>query len=355
MREYDPTWGVPSPAPAEPERERRNYTEASIQAAIAGASGTSSAATIEATAAAEIAAGIWGRAFAAARVDPVTSATRALTPEVLSTIGRELILRGEAAFEIVVRRGRLELDCSSWWNVRGGARRDSWVYDLSISGPDTIETRTLVADRVVHPRYAVAPNAPWTGLSPLALQRNTAALAANLELRLGQEAGGQVGQLIAVPDTGDDDLKAGLKSANGRVILVPTTSSGFEGLGDAPRQDWSPKRLGGNPPESLRGLRGDTMQTVLAACAVPVELLQRADGTALREAYRQFVAAAVQPVGRQVARELAEKLDAPGLRLEFGDLAGSDLAGRARAFAALVKSGVSIERAAAQTGLLEPE
>ena len=85
---------------------------------------------------------------------PETPATRALTPSVLASIGRGLMLPGETVFEIVVVDGELQLQPAGTWNVAGGPLRSSWVYELTLSGPSGTETRTLAESRVVHLQYA---------------------------------------------------------------------------------------------------------------------------------------------------------------------------------------------------------
>ena len=350
-REYDSSWGYP----LETRQESTTFTDARVASAIAAAVGTAS--DPQALAAAEIASGLWSRAFASARVEPMTRATSALTPQCLALIARELVRAGEFAAEIRVRRGRVALEPASWWDVRGGVDESTWIYELTSSGPDATATRTVPGDRVVHCRYAVSPSAPWRGLSPLALQKETAALAAWLELRLRQEASGPVGSLFALPSVdGTEDLQAKLKALAGGALLLPSTSGGWQaGQDGAPRRDWTPDRMGAEPPDSLVSLRDSAALHVLAACGVPVEILQRSDGTALREAWRQFLHAAVQPVARMVVDELARKLDTPGLRLSFDALMASDLSGRARAFQSLVNAGMDIAKAAALAGLMEAE
>ena len=56
-----------------------------------------------------------------------------------------------------------------------------------------------------------------------------------------------------------------------------------------------------------------------------------------------------------MAAELAEKLDAPRLALDFSALFASDITGRARAFASMVQAGMNVEKAAALSGLLAEE
>ena len=73
-----------------------------------------------------------------------------------------------------------------------------------------------------------------------------------------------------------------------------------------------------------------------------------------REAYREFIATTVEPLGRIIAAELADKLDTPGLALGFEALAASDMAGRSRAVGSLVKAGWSPQEAATAVGLDPP-
>ena len=91
-----------------------------------------------------------------------------------------------------------------------------------------------------------------------------------------------------------------------------------------------------------------------AILPVPTSLLERADGTALREAWRQFLHASVMPVSLSVSAELSEKLDTD-IRLSFDRMFASDLSGRARAFQSMVGGGMDVQKAAALAGLMEPE
>ena len=66
-----------------------------------------------------------------------------------------------------------------------------------------------------------------------------------------------------------------------------------------------------------------------AILPVPTSLLERADGTALQEAWRQFLHASVMPVSLSVSAELSEKLDTD-IRLSFDRMFASNLSWRAR-------------------------
>ena len=80
-----------------------------------------------------------------------------------------------------------------------------------------------------------------------------------------------------------------------------------------------------------------------------------AAGTSAREALRRWLHTTVGPLAVLVQSELRKALEAPDITLSFESLFASDLSGRARAFASLVKSGLTTDRAAALAGLLADE
>ena len=76
-REYDPTWGVPSPAPMETRQDSAltdSYTDLRVQTALAEAIGETGDA--QALGAVEIAAGTWGRSLAASTGHAVPRSVR---------------------------------------------------------------------------------------------------------------------------------------------------------------------------------------------------------------------------------------------------------------------------------------
>ena len=214
---------------------------------------------------------------------------------------------------------------------------------------------------MLHFRYAPEPERPWSSPSPLGYARATGRLAANLELRLGEESGARVGYVLPVPADGGDgstedplaSLKKDLAALQGNTALVETTSAGYgEGRAAAPLADWKAQRMGANPPATLAELRGAAAMDVLAACGVPPALADgRSQGASQREAWRRFSVGTLQPAARLVAEEMAFKLDTPGLRLHFEALGSADLAGKSRAVGIFVKSGVPLARALEMAGL----
>ena len=337
------------------DRETRaeTFTEAALELLSQGAD--SPKAKPGAIAALEIALGLWGRAFASATVEP-SSMSVALTPSVLEMIGRELIRVGEAVFLIEVADGRMMLQPSKTWDLKGGPDPATWTYAITLAGPSTTtKTKNVSERRIVHVRYGADPDRPWRGVGPLERAKTTATLAANVETRLSEELGQSAGEVLPVPDGKTKSaLQKDLRTIKGKIALVESTSSGWgDGSQGAPRRDLVQNRIGANPPEVLATLRSDSALSVLAACGVPVTLLERADGTSLREAWRQFLHSSVTPVADIVAAELSDKL-AVDIKLNFDRMFASDLSGRARAFQSMVGGGMDVAKAAALAGLMEP-
>ena len=341
------------------QREAVPFTDAVVAALTAQAGGTGTG-DPSAIAALEAAAGLYAAAFAGARVTPANPMTAGLTPGCRALIARDLIRRGEHVSQIIIAGGMARLQPIGSWDVRGPADERGWWYRVDEYGPSDNRTSVVPGQSVIHARYAVDSARPWYGLAPLQWARATGTLAANLEARLGEEAGGPVGHLLPVPqdggDGGDEDplasLKADLAKGRGRTMLVETTSAGFgEGRMAAPQEDWKPRRFGASPPDALPTLRSDAALAVLAACQVPTSLVSDADGTAQREAWRRWAMGPLAGLAAVVEAELAAKLDQP-VRFDFAGLWAHDLAGRASSFKAMVTGGMDPGKAAGLAGLM---
>ena len=347
----------------EPEkRESVPFTDAVVAALTAQAAGTATG-DPSAIAALEAAVALYSRAFAAATVTPA-EARSLLTAPYMALLARNLIRRGEDVHQVMVERGMVRLQPIGSWDVRGGPREAEWWYRCDRFGPSGNLTELVPAAAVLHVRYAVDSARPWYGISPLGWARSTGTLAANLETRLGEEAGGPVGHVIPYPTgpddpTDDDDpltmLRADLAAAKGRTILAETTAAGGgEGRVAAPQSDWKPQRFGAHPPASLPSLRTEAGMSVLSACGVPVSLVTDADGTSQREAWRRFVMGAVEPLLSIVALEVEAKLETR-VTFDLSRLWAHDLAGRASSFKAMVTAGMDVAKAAALSGLMSDE
>ena len=255
--------------------------------------------------------------------------------------------------------GMVQLIPASSWHWEGTHDPSTWTTRVTCYGPSTSTTWNLPASGVVFVRWGSSPGQPYTGTGPLAWAHTTARLQSETERSLADEAQGPLAQLLAIPsdggDDGDDDplkaLKADIKGARGKALLVETSAAGWgEGKTAAPQRDWQAARLGPMPPESMATIRRDAFEAVLAACGTPPSLFVDSDGTSQREAGRRWHLGTVLPLARLLEAELEAKLETP-VRLRF-DLYNVDLAGRAQAFQKLVAGGVGVNEALATSGLL---
>ena len=271
----------------------------------------------------------------------------------MGLIGRELVRCGEAVFEIAIDNGTLALLPCSSYSIAGDPEPSTWAYEVNLSGPSSIVTRTIQPDRILHLVYARSPDHPWRGISPIQASATTRILLDNLELRLAQETGAAVGELIPVPNvktTGQ--LQTDIRAMKGSVALVETTAQSWgAGQVSSPSGDYQVMRIGANPPGTLPELRRQAEQSILAACGLPVTLLGGGDGTASREGFRQFLHGTVMPVSIDLAHVIAKQFDT-SISFSFDRPFASDLSGRARAFQSMVGGGIDVDRAAALAGLM---
>ena len=342
--------------------ERRDsggdFSDAVVRLIEAQAAG--SAADASSTAVVEAAAGALSRAFAAARVDGPPHVLEAVEPGFLAQVGRDLIRSGDSMHVIDVDRdGRVTLLPCSSWHFEGDAHPRTWRVRATFYGPSTSTTRHLPFAGVVFVRWGSSPGQPYVGTGPLSWAHTTARLQSETERSLADEVGGPLAQLLAVPQDGGDDsgddplaaLKADVRTARGRALLVETVAAGWgEGRSSAPQRDWQASRLGPNPPESMATIRQDAFAAVLAATGTPPSLFVDSDGTSQREAVRRWHLGTVLPLARILEHELSAKLEAD-VRLTF-DAYPLDLVGRASAFTKLVAGGVPVSEALATSGLL---
>ncbi|MCY4557098.1 MAG: hypothetical protein OXF79_12110 [Chloroflexi bacterium] len=354
-----------------PNRERRNsggdYGRAIIRAVEANAAGTGATADSTYSAAIESAAGFMSRTLAAAKVTGPDWARQAISPVVLGQIGRDLIRDGESLHKLDVRDGRLWLLPSSSWNWHGGANPLDWTCRVTCYGPSTSETEFVRYADVVFVRWGQSPGTPYIGQPATNWATNTGRIHGQVERSLADEASGPITNLLPVPPQGaaegdDDDkvdpldeLTADIRNARGKALLLETTYEGFgDGRGSAPQKDWSPNRLGPNPPDALVELRRDTYDAMLAAAGTPPALMDgRADGTSQRESLRRYRMTTLDGVAALLSFELSEKLETD-IGIEFDPYA-LDMVSRGQVVKALVAAGVDLERALSAVDVLQTE
>ena len=345
-------------------REKResggDFSDAVVRLIEAQAAGT--AADASSTAAVEAASGALSLAFASAEVVGVGAwAQETVTPAFLAQVGRDLIRNGDSMHVIRVDgMGRARLIPASSWHWEGSHDPDSWTVRVTSYGPSTSTTWNLPASGVIFVTWGSTPGQPYVGTGPLSWAHTTARLQSETERSLADEAQGPLAQLLAIPqDGGDDDgndplarLKADIRTARGKALLVETSSAGWgEGRTAAPQRDWQASRLGPNPPESMATIRKDSFEAVLAACGTPPSLFVDSDGTSQREALRRWHLGTVLPLARLLEHELTAKLETP-VELKFDSYA-LDMVSRATVVAKLAQAGVPMATALEAVGLAD--
>ena len=340
-----------------PEVREAAYTDALVRYLVGNAEGGNT--DVKGSGALEIAAGIIGRSFASAVPVNAGRATPLLTPDCLQTIGREIVRTGECVFLISAAGGILELLPVHTWEITGSPRKSSWVYRLDLAGPTEYNASARVAEGdVVSVKWAVDPSRPWCGISPLTFAHLSGQLHVKVVEALRDEAGGPRGTLLPIPKNPDKTvagLAGEIKDLKGGVTLVERMDSMWQAEADKTREGWNPKRLGAAPGQPLVDLHTTATRVALACCGIPAELADAGvDATSRREAWRQFLHGTLAPLGRIAAAELRTKLELPAdFGFDWTELAASDTQGRARAFGALAKGGVELERALTMTGFTD--
>ena len=330
-----------------PVEVRESFTDQVVGRIMAAAGGASSGTALGVV---ETAARWWGSGLASATVNPDNLALQAVSPTVLSSIGRSLCRDGESLHVIDVRSGRVTLTPVGSWTVHGDSDPASWRYQVTLNGPSTSRTIIRTGASVLHVRYAPDPNRPWAGRSPMMMAADTARAAGRLENATSEELNFTQSQLI-VPrkSAGDYGIADTLNPETIQKIVSAFAEHTHTGAFVIPA-DVSPQRLGPEPPDSFPLLRDRLESSLLALHGLPPALLaSRGTGTAMRESYRQLLHGLLKPLGLLVSEELQAKLH-PDASLSFDALRAGDIQGSARAFGSLTKAGLSTEQAASIVG-----
>ena len=325
-----------------PRSERRGYTELQSARVREEAEGRPSG-----TSAVEVVANMFADVLAAARVE----GTDVLGPDLLHHVGGELVRRGEVVLVVDVEDG-LGLVPTSDHQVL-----DGWRYRVEIpEPPGKVRKRTVPRDGVMHVMWRRHPREPWRGISPGSGAGTPAVqLAHRAEVKIMEEWRAPTAHIVPVPNPESaKGIREDLAAAKGGAVTPESTAAGWDqGPAGAPRQDFQAQRLGPTVPETmLRGHR-DAVIAVAGEYGVPEALLAGdADGTAMREGYRRWILARVDPLARRIAAEASRVLETP-VTISLRSLWGHDLQGRAAAVQKLVAAGVDVDSARQVAGLGE--
>ncbi len=344
------------PWTAKPETRAVDYTDTLVALLVERATGNTTAADSQATAAFESAVGTVGRGFAACEVTADSpSVQAALTPDVMELVGRSLVRGGEIVLYIDTTDGVVNLLPAQSHNVYGGPMPSSWRYDVSLSGPSVTQSYyDINAQSVLHFRYAAHRTTPWRGQSPIEVAHLSGKLSAETVKALGDEAGGPVGRILGLPTDGADpgivQFKRDLAAARGGIATV---ENGDWGKIDGSYASMKTERFGAEPSRPLVDLAKQASSEIFSAVGFNPALFQSGDAASLRESWRLALFQCLAPLGRKVQAELSLKLGM--VEITWSELRASDLQGRARGFQSLVGGGLSVQAAAAEAGLMHRE
>lgn len=321
-----------------PEIEERAYTDVITEALVNAAADATISSYVTAL---EIAAGQLQRAFASANV--AGPGADAFPPDVLGQAARSLVELGEAVY---YRQGNRLIRSPNYSRIGDDFILNTPAGDIMVG-----------IERIFMPQWN-QDAASLKGVSPLATARNLNSIVKKLESAFNQESGAVVGYLLPIPSDGQgrniEKLKDDLAQLKGNIAVIETARAAWgEGQAAAPRRDFELSRMGPDFPDANVEMYTRASELVLAACGYPVQLVQKSDGTAQREAWRRYLHGTISPIGKLFEYE-SKRIGLP-VSISFDSLFASDIQGRARAFQSLVKGGMTIERAAAASGLLEEE
>ena len=262
-------------------------------------------------------------------------------------------MKGEAVFALGVSGSRVMLTPSTGYSIQGDADPATWWYRLNLPGPTNTRFRILPADAVVHIRIGASPERPWLGRGPLQRAVADAKLAPAVVKALEAEARIPVGRLAWNAGSPDKAKHyAGNIARGGVIVQTPERPTVDPGAGFEGGSRWKPEVLGPQPDQTTAALRNDVGRDLFSAFGLsPALFAARGDGGGQREAWRRAWAGTFAPVARIIEAELRDKLDLRALTIRLSELRASDVQGRARAAAALMKAEVPQDQALRLAGL----
>ena len=264
------------------------------------------------------------------------------------------MVEGESLWAIVVKGGSVGLYEASR-STPLGASPTRWDYELTLPAPEGEAVLRFPSEAVCHFTWSTASGVPWKGISPLATLSGEAL--AGLEQTIGYEAGISTGQVVLIPQAGENTgaqaLRDSIQKLKGKTAVLDVELASFQESTGGGSRGFTTLRLGPDFGAATAAIRQQLNQAVLAACGIPAALNQPdSGGSAVREAFRQFLHSTVQPIGARIAAQLTEKLEPETpFSLTFDDLFAADISGRARAYGSLTAAGLDPNVAARIVGI----
>ncbi len=323
---------------------RASYANAYLTAALDASTGDSGT-TADAVAVVESCASLIGDPFLVAAVDgrPIASTD-------LHQMARDLLRRGNSVYALDVVDGELELQRACSWAVESQSPNPRrWLYKVDIATPSAMISKVLPADDVIHLRMDSQPDAPWQGRAPWQSAPLTGRAIAELERSIGDESRIYAGRVWIAPDGASQEQVNAMGRTiealkGGSQVVSETTSQGFgqSALAGVPAsKDWKPEHTGPSHPQANVLMRDSLENAIAGAYGIaPAYLNRQATAPALAAVKRLAFLDRTIPLASLIAQELAIKLDSPGYRIHWPNLADQsvDVQLRAQALVRLAEA-----------------
>ena len=304
---------------------RASYANAYLEAALAAALGDSGT-TADAVAVVESCSSLIGDPFLVASVDG-----RPVAPSQLHQMARDMLRRGNSVWALDVVDGELELQRACSWAVESTSPNPArWQYKIEIATPSAMVSKVLQADSVIHLMMDSQPESPWQGRAPWQSAPLTGRAIAELERSIGDESHIYAGRVWIAPDAATQaqvdamGRTVALLKGGGQVVSE-TTAQGFgQGAIAAPpaAKDWKAEHTG--PAHVVGNVQmRDSLENAIAGAygVAPAYLNRQATAPALAATKRLAFLDRTLPLAAKIAEELALKLDSPGYRIHWPNLA----------------------------------
>ena len=304
---------------------RASYANAYLEAALAAALGES-ATNADAVAVVESCSSLIGDPFLVARIDG-----RPVAPSQLHQMARDMLRRGNSVWALDVVDGELELQRACSWAVESTSPNPArWQYKIEIATPSAMVSKVLQADSVIHLMMDSQPESPWQGRAPWQSAPLTGRAIAELERSIGDESHIYAGRVWIAPDAATQaqvdamGRTVALLKGGGQVVSE-TTAQGFgQGAIAAPpaAKDWKAEHTGPSHVVGNVQMRDSLENAIAGAYGVaPAYLNRQATAPALAATKRLAFLDRTLPLAAKIAEELALKLDSPGYRIHWPNLA----------------------------------
>ena len=304
----------------------------------------------------QAAASSWSESFALATVRASDPVRRALSPIILSQLGRDQILHGGSFLRLDMMAGDIHLQRPlSVYRLAGGG------WQLTVGDPSRPSTVNVLDDEVLFMPWQTDAANPY---KPVAPWRNaTGSLGNELEAALIAESSGPMGSVLFVANPGPNpDFDAQKKTMESIAPNLDFTGSkrgrlakmmyqGVGGKGFSQDHQGKPFRVGAAPPQGLVDLRSQLGSEILSSCSIPPAMLMGGSpGPAMITARRHFERTIIPARFKVISEYLSESF---GERIMLAYPVGlrGDNSTSARTVAALTRAEVPLDEAMEIAGL----